>query len=236
MTQMNQSIEVDVSVQTAYNHWTQFESFPQFMSGVERIEQVSDNKTHWVTKIMGVTREFDAEITEQHPDEWLRWKTEGGLNHTGEVLFKDASSGDRGTMVVVQLEYEPQDIIEKAGDELGLVAHRLQSDLKKFKKFVESKDGETGEAGEADGWRGEIGEPLEEDEKINPPEERVPGAKVAGEDPSVEAAPDANASEGDAPEAPSGSESESQSTEAKTESTEAKAEAKSETDESREPE
>jgi uncharacterized membrane protein len=166
MTQMNHRIEVDVPRQTAYNRWTQFESFSQFMSGVERIEQVSDTKTHWVTKIMGVTREFDAEIIEQHPDEWISWKTEGGLNHTGEVIFSDASSV--GTLVAVQLEYEPQDIVEKAGDELGLVALRLESDLRKFKKFIESEDEEQ------DGWRGEIGEPLTEEEKSSATEQVAP--------------------------------------------------------------
>ena len=100
MSQMNQTITINVPLQTAYNQWTQFESFPQFMSGVERVEQVSDTKTHWVAKIMGVTREFDAEIIEQHPDEWISWKTEGGLVHTGDVIFKEGA--DSTTLVAVQ--------------------------------------------------------------------------------------------------------------------------------------
>jgi hypothetical protein len=116
---------------------------------------VSDNKTHWVAKVMGVSREFDAEITEQHPDEWISWKTEGGLVHAGDVIFKDAAAGE-GTLVAVQIEYEPQDIVEKVGDEAGLVLLRMQSALKDFKKFIESHDDAQGE------WRGEIGDPLAE--------------------------------------------------------------------------
>jgi uncharacterized membrane protein len=170
MKQLNQSIEVEVPIRTAYNQWTQFESFPEFMSGVERVEQVSDTKTHWITKIMGVSREFDAEITEQHPDEWIAWKTEGGLEHSGEVIFKP--SGDSATLVAVQIEYEPQDYVEQAGVELGLVHQRLKSDLKHFKEFMESK----GE--EDDGWRGEIGEPLP-DESAEPNEVAAPNESGA---------------------------------------------------------
>jgi uncharacterized membrane protein len=162
MSQLNQTIEIDVPLQTAYNQWTQFESFPRFMSGIERVEQVSETKTHWVAKIMGVTREFDAEITEQHPDEWISWKTEGGLVHSGDVIFKEGAGSS--TLVAVQIEYEPQDYVEQAGDELGLVLLRLQSDLKNFKEFIESSDGEEG------AWRGEVGEPLE-DETTSPEEE-----------------------------------------------------------------
>src|SRR5581483_9345816 len=73
--QVMQSVDVDVPVSTAYNQWTQFESFPRFMGAVERIDQISDTRTHWVTKIAGVEREFDAEITEQHPDERIAWRT-----------------------------------------------------------------------------------------------------------------------------------------------------------------
>lgn len=151
MTLINHSLDVDVPLQTAYNQWTQFESFPQFTTGVERVEQVNDTKTHWVVKILGVEREFDAEITEQHPDEWIGWKTEGGLVHSGEVIFNRVT--DSTTQVSVQVEYEPQDFMETVGDELGIVAQRLQTDMKRFKEFIESRDGEQG------AWRGAIGSP-----------------------------------------------------------------------------
>nr|WSX54122.1 SRPBCC family protein [Streptomyces sp. NBC_00974] len=88
MSKVEASIEVDVPVRTAYNQWTQFESFPHFMDGVERIEQRTDTMTHWVTKIGSVTKEFEAEITEQIPDEWVAWTTLGGeVKHAGVVTF-----------------------------------------------------------------------------------------------------------------------------------------------------
>ena len=86
-TNVLESIDVNVPVSTAYNQWTQFESFPKFMEGVERIDQLSPTKTHWVTKIAGVTREFDAETTEQHPDERVAWTTENGTHQSGVVTF-----------------------------------------------------------------------------------------------------------------------------------------------------
>ena len=91
-TNVLESIDVNVPVRTAYNQWTQFESFPQFMEGVERIDQISPTKTHWVTKIAGVTREFDAEITEQHPDERVAWTTENGTHQSGVVTFHRISA------------------------------------------------------------------------------------------------------------------------------------------------
>ena len=67
MSTVQESVDVDVPVSVAYNQWTQFETFPEFMDGVESITQVSDTRNHWVTKIGGAIREFDTEISEQHP-------------------------------------------------------------------------------------------------------------------------------------------------------------------------
>ena len=51
MAQVQESVDVNVPVRTAYNQWTQFESFPQFMAGVESITQIDDTHNHWVTKV-----------------------------------------------------------------------------------------------------------------------------------------------------------------------------------------
>jgi uncharacterized membrane protein len=147
-TKVLQSIDVDVPVSTAYNQWTQFESFPRFMDGVERIDQLSPTTTHWVTKIAGVTREFDAEITEQHPDERVAWTTSNGTHQSGVVTFHRIS--DDTTRVTLQLDHDPQGFVEKAGDALGIVQRQVKGDLKRFKTFIESR-------GVADGgWRGDV--------------------------------------------------------------------------------
>jgi uncharacterized membrane protein len=89
-TNVLESMDVHVPVWTTYDQWTQFESFPRFMDGVERIDQVTDTRTHWVTSIAGVTREFDAEITEQHSDERVAWRTENGTHIKGDLRnFKE---------------------------------------------------------------------------------------------------------------------------------------------------
>ena len=147
-TNVLQSIDVDVPVSTAYNQWTQFESFPRFMEGVERIDQLSPTKTHWVTKIAGVEREFDAEITEQHPDERVAWTTSNGTHQSGVVTFHRIS--DTTTRVTLQLDHDPRGFVEKVGDALGIIERRTKGDLQNFKKFIEAR------GVEESGWRGDV--------------------------------------------------------------------------------
>jgi uncharacterized membrane protein len=151
MSTVEKSIEVAVPVTTAYNQWTQFESFPQFMSGVERIDQTSDTMTHWVTKVDGVTREFDARITEQAPDERVAWTSVDGPKQSGVVTFHRLD--DASTKVMVQMDFEPEGVVEKAGDHLGVVSRQVTGDLERFKTFIEEQGGATG------AWRGEVQRP-----------------------------------------------------------------------------
>ncbi|MGY1838805.1 MULTISPECIES: SRPBCC family protein [unclassified Modestobacter] len=149
MATVEKSIDVDVPIRTAYDQWTQFESFPQFMNGVERITQLDDRHTHWVTKIGGVEREFDAEITEQHPEERVAWKsTDGETKHAGVVTFHKLS--DTTTRVMIQLDWEPQGVVEKVGAAVGVDDRQISADAKKFKEFIESRGTETG------AWRGDV--------------------------------------------------------------------------------
>ncbi|HYG94066.1 MAG TPA: SRPBCC family protein [Nocardioides sp.] len=149
MSQVQKSIDVDVPVSTAYNQWTQFESFPQFMSGVESITQVDDTHLHWVTNIAGVEREFDAEVTEQHPDERVAWTSTGGESkHAGVVTFHRLD--DSKTRVMVQIDWEPSDLVEKVGSAINVDDRRVQGDLERFKEFIEARGQETG------AWRGDV--------------------------------------------------------------------------------
>ncbi|HEY9349696.1 MAG TPA: SRPBCC family protein [Acidothermales bacterium] len=148
MSNVTESIDVDVPVSTVYDQWTQFKTFPQFMEGVERIDQITDTKTHWVTKIGGVEREFDADITEQHPDERVAWKSTTGADQAGVVTFHRLS--DTTTRVTVQMDYEPEGVVENVGDKLGIVKRRVTCDLERFKQFIEARGTETG------GWRGDV--------------------------------------------------------------------------------
>jgi uncharacterized membrane protein len=151
MSEVMETVDVAVPVRTAYNQWTQFEEFPRFMEGVEEIEQVSDTMTHWKIKIAGVEREFDAEITEQRPDERVAWHSIGGAGHAGVVTFHRLD--DVNTRVTLQLETAPEGVVETLGDKLGLVKRRAKGDMERFKEFIESRGVETG------GYREEITPP-----------------------------------------------------------------------------
>lgn len=148
MSSIEESVEVEVPVRTAYNQWTQFQEFPQFMEGVESVTQIDDTTTRWVAEIGGKRREFEAKITEQTPDQRIAWATTEGAKHAGVVTFHHIT--DDRTKVMLQLDYEPEGLIENVGDFLGLVKRRATGDLARFKKLIEARGQESG------GWRGEV--------------------------------------------------------------------------------
>ena len=151
MSTIEQSIEVQVPVRTAYNQWTQFEDFPQFMEGVEEVRQLDDTRLEWVAEIGGQRREWEAKITEQIPDERVAWANVGGLTHAGVVTFHRIS--DDTSKIMLQMEYDPEGFIENIGDFLGIVKSRVKGDLERFKEFIERQGSETGS------WRGEVDQP-----------------------------------------------------------------------------
>jgi uncharacterized membrane protein len=152
MSTITESVDVDVDVTTAYNQWTQFETFPKFMEGVEEIRQIDDTHTHWKLNVAGVKREFDATITEQNPDERVAWRSDGGPDHAGVVTFHRL--GDRRTRVTAQMDIDPEGFVENVADKLGILDRRVKGDMARFKEFIEERGGrETG------AWRGEVDRP-----------------------------------------------------------------------------
>ncbi len=152
MSQIQESVDVEVPVSVAYNQWTQFESFPQFMDGVESIVQIDDTHNHWVTNVAGVEREFDTEITEQHPDERIAWHSVGGdTSHAGVVTFHRLS--DTQSRVMIQIDWEPSGLLETVGAAVNADNRQVRADAKKFKEFIENGGGHSA------GWRGDIEAP-----------------------------------------------------------------------------
>lgn len=150
MSTIEKSVTVNVPVRTAYDQWTQFESFPQFMEGVESVTQLDDKTLHWKAEIAGVTREWDAEIVDQTPDERITWRSLAGARNDGTVSFSTDPGSPGTTRVTLRLEFEPEGAVEKVGDALNIVDRRVASDLERFKEFIESRGTETG------AWRGEV--------------------------------------------------------------------------------
>ncbi len=148
MAKIEQSIDVNVPVRTAYNQWTQFEEFPQFMEGVERVKQIDDTRLHWKAEIAGKTKEWDAEVTEQEPDQRIAWTSTTGARNAGSVDFHRIS--DNETRVTLTMDVEPEGIVESVGTAVGIPDGQVKGDLERFKKFIESRGQETG------AWRGEV--------------------------------------------------------------------------------
>ena len=148
MTSIQESIDVNVPLRTAYDQWTQFEDFPKFMAGVKSVRQLDDTHLHWQAEVWGKDKEWEAEITEQTPDQRISWRSTEGARNAGTVRF-EALGPDR-TLVRLALAYEPEGVIENAGDMLGAMDSQVKSSVEDFKKFIESRGQETG------GWRGEV--------------------------------------------------------------------------------
>jgi uncharacterized membrane protein len=148
MSEITESIDVNVPVRTAYDQWTQFESFPQFMEGVEKVVQLDDKTLEWTAKIAGDTKTWRARITEQIPDERVAWTSIEGARNAGVVTFHRLT--DDSTRVTLQVDVEPEGAVESAGDALGFVQRRVKGDLERFKEFIEGRGRETG------AWRGSV--------------------------------------------------------------------------------
>lgn len=148
MSTIQSSILVDVPVSTAYNQWTQFEEFPQFMDGVESVRQIDDTHLEWVAKIGGVERQWTSEIVQQEPDRIIAWVNAEGPNNAGSVTFEPSADGK--CKVELKMKYDPETFAEKAGETLGIVERRVEADLRRFKEFLETRGVETG------AWRGEV--------------------------------------------------------------------------------
>ena len=148
MASVVESIDVNVPLSTAYNQWTQFEEFPRFMEGVTSVRQIDDTRLHWAAEIAGKDEEWDAEITEQKPDERVAWKSIGGPRNAGVVTFHRLD--DDTTRVTLQMDVEPEGLVETVGTALGFLERQVKGDLDRFKEFIEGRGSETG------GWRGEV--------------------------------------------------------------------------------
>ena len=145
---IDETIEVEVPVSTAYNQWTQFEDFPLFMDGVDDVKQLDDTRLHWVATIAGKTAEWDAKILEQHPDRQISWISEDGKKTRGTVSFE--SLGERKTRIRLSMSYKPEGPVEKLGSAAGVDRQRIKGDLARFKELIENRGEESG------AWRGEV--------------------------------------------------------------------------------
>jgi uncharacterized membrane protein len=148
MSEIVEAIDVDVPVRTAYDQWTQFETFPAFMEGVKSVQQLDDQTLEWKADVAGREKTWQARITEQTPDERIAWTATDGAHNAGVVTFHRLDEGR--SRVTLQLDVDPEGPVENVGDALGLVKGRVKGDMERFKDFIEHRGTETG------AWRGQI--------------------------------------------------------------------------------
>jgi uncharacterized membrane protein len=148
MSKIMEAVEVRVPVRTAYDQWTQFESFPKFMEGVKSVRQLDDTTLEWVADIAGREKRWKATITEQEPDQRIAWTSTEGAHNAGVVTFHRLD--DETSRVALQLDVDPEGPVENVGDALGLVTRRVKGDMERFRDFIEARGTETG------AWRGEV--------------------------------------------------------------------------------
>jgi uncharacterized membrane protein len=148
MSTIQESIEVTVPVDIAYNQWTQFEEFPRFMEGVKSVQQYEDTRLRWLVEVGGREKEWLAAITQQEPDRLIAWEATDGTQNSGEVTFEPMGPGR--TRVNVNMGFEPDGVVESLGAAAGVASRRVKHDLERFRDLVESGESST------DGWRGEV--------------------------------------------------------------------------------
>jgi uncharacterized membrane protein len=142
VAKVEKEIEVAVPLTTAYNQWTQFEEFPQFMEGVEEVRQLDDRRLHWRASVGGRDQEWEAQIDHQLPDEIISWRSTSGAPNAGTVRFAPLENGR--TRVCLEVEYEPEGFLETVGDAFGFMSRRVSGDLDRFKEFIENRGVATG--------------------------------------------------------------------------------------------
>ncbi|MEO7148069.1 MAG: SRPBCC family protein [Terrimesophilobacter sp.] len=136
MGTVNNEVDVEAPISAVYNQWTRFSDFPRFMSGVNAITQLDDRRLHWEVSILGVDREFDAEITDQTPDERIAWRSLAGeVKHAGVVTFHRLA--EDSTRVSLDLDWDPHGFVEKAGEVLQVDNLQIHRDLTAFKTLME---------------------------------------------------------------------------------------------------
>ena len=137
MTTIETSIMVNVPVRTAYNQWTQFEEFPTFMDGVTEVTKLDANRSHWKVQIVGKSKEWEAEVIEQTPNERIVWRSRTGAINKGSVTFQRLTN--MKSRILLRLSYTPDGVVEDLGDRWGAVSSRVHGDLERFKEFIEKR-------------------------------------------------------------------------------------------------
>ena len=141
---VTKAITINHPVEEIYAFWRDFENLPRFMYHLQMVEDVGGGRSHWTAKAPGGGHvEWDAEVTEDKPNELIAWRSIGSdddVENSGVVRFLPAP-GDRGTEIIVQMEYDPPGgkagslFAKLLGEEPG---QQIDDDLRRLKQVIET--------------------------------------------------------------------------------------------------
>lgn len=135
MSTVRESIDVAVPVRVAYERLCHFEDYPQFMSGVQQVTQLSENMAHWVMDLGGRQTEFNARVTERRPGELLAWQAVDGPHLAEKVTFQRLAE-DR-TRIIAELDIDAQQLMPSDAHAQDALNRRLKADLSGLKEYIE---------------------------------------------------------------------------------------------------
>lgn len=135
MSLIEKSVVVRAPLSTVYDLWTRFEEFPRFMQGVESVRVLDERRLAWTARIGGKTLEWTAEVRERVPGRSIAWASTSGAKNHGRVRFEALEGG--ATQVKLDVTIEPAGVMESMGEAFGIVAHRVEGDLERFKAYAE---------------------------------------------------------------------------------------------------
>jgi HSP20 family molecular chaperone IbpA/uncharacterized membrane protein len=137
MAIVEREIIVHVPVEKAYQQWANFAELPRFLDGVSEVQPVSNSHLHWRANVEGKEQIWDAEITQQIPNELISWRSVNvnGMPTEGSVEFSPVT--DVSTLVTLKVEEPSRVLVANGGDVLAITMRRVEDDLQHFKDLVE---------------------------------------------------------------------------------------------------
>jgi hypothetical protein len=109
---VEESIDVVVPLETAFEKFTEFEEYANLLLRGETLDERSNER--------------------------ITWKRTDGVDATAVISFHRLS--DRLTRVMVTYDYQPQGLFERTASLFSTATHGLNADLMRFKAFVEMSD------------------------------------------------------------------------------------------------
>jgi uncharacterized membrane protein/gas vesicle protein len=154
--EVDNEVTIDRPIHEVYAFVQNVESWPRFMQHVQEIRTTGERRSHWrVDGPAGVTAEWDAETTEQVPNERICWRTLPGSMVDSEGSLELENDGSGGTRVRLHMIYDPP--AGAAGHVVARLFRRdpktqSEHDLQNLKRAIEG--GESASAGTTAGAAG----------------------------------------------------------------------------------